>query len=376
MSLVLNEEQRMLKDSATEFLGKSAPVDAFRALRDSQDEQGYCPKLWQEIVNLGWSAITIPENYGGLDFGFKGMGAVFEAMGHYLTSSPLFSSAVLGASLVELQGSETQKNDILPQVASGELKLALALEENTHHSPESISLIAEANETGFLLNGVKQFVLDGHIADYILVVAKTQSDSTDLTIFMLPTDHQGISIQRTSMFDSKNAAIVTLNQVQVNTSHVLGTMNTANQALEETLDRGRAILCTEMLGGSIEMFQRTVEYLKEREQFGVKIGSFQALKHRASQMFIQLELAKSVVMAALNAVDEKVDNRAHLVSVAKVKMNETFSLITDEATQMHGGIGVTDELDVGLFLKRARVCAQTLGNEQYHIDRFAKLNQF
>ena len=209
-----------------------------------------------------------------------------------------------------------------------------------------------------------------------MVVAKTQSDSTDLTIFMLPTDHQGISIQRTSMFDSKNAAIVTLNQVQVNTSHVLGTMNTANQALEETLDRGRAILCTEMLGGSIEMFQRTVEYLKEREQFGVKIGSFQALKHRASQMFIQLELAKSVVMAALNAVDEKVDNRAHLVSVAKVKMNETFSLITDEATQMHGGIGVTDELDVGLFLKRARVCAQTLGNEQYHIDRFAKLNQF
>ncbi len=379
MALVLNEEQRILRDSAKDFLTANTPVESLRKLRDSKDTLGYSQDIWRQMAELGWTAIAIPEAFGGLEFGFMGLGAIFQESGHTLTASPLFGTVVLGASLIELQGSQVQCESLLPQIAEGTLTLALATEESNHHAPHNIATTATKNSEGYILNGHKTFVLDGHSADKLLVVARTSSNTHDkagLSVFIVDAKSECVDITRTPMLDSRNAANITLNNVQINDDALLGEAGNAFEAIDETLDRARAILSAEMLGGCLEMFQRTVEYLKEREQFGVKIGSFQALKHRASKMFVEIELCKSAVLAALSAIDEKTEDRAKLVSVAKTKLNDTYQLITNEATQMHGGIGVTDELDVGLFLKRARVAIQTFGSSSFHRDRFATLSGF
>ena len=376
MALVLNEEQRILKDSATEFLKEHAPVEALRKLRDEKDETGFANDLWQQMVELGWSAIAIPESYGGLEFGFQGLGVIFQEMGQTLTASPLFSSIVLGASTVELVGSEAQKEALLPAIAAGETTYTLALDESNTHSPYQIGCSAEKSGDAYILNGKKTFVLDGHSADKLLVVARSSGKNTDIagnSVFIVDKAAAGLTINRTVMMDSRNAANIELNNVS---AELLGCEGDAYPALDKALDRGRAILAAEMLGGCLEMFQRTLEYLKEREQFGVKIGTFQALKHRCSIMFVELELAKSVVLEALTAIDNNADNAAQLACTAKTKLNDTFQLVTDEATQMHGGIGVTDELDVGLFLKRARVAIHTLGDSNFLRDRFATLNNY
>jgi acyl-CoA dehydrogenase len=380
MALVLNDEQRILKDSARGFLSDNAPVAALRELRDQHDATGYSEELWQKMVNeQGWAGIAIPENYGGLEFGFLGLGLIFEEAGHTLTASPLFSTVVLGGSTIELLGSEAQKESLLPQIAEGTLSLALALEEGSHHAPYNIATSAEKTANGYRLNGSKTFVIDGHSAQKLLVVARTSGDThskSGVSVFLIDKEAAGLTVTRTIMMDSRNAANIQLNNVEVDADALIGDAGTAYPALDDVLDRGRAILSAEMLGGSLEMFQRTLAYLKEREQFGVKIGSFQALKHRAAIMFVELELAKSVVLEALTAIDEGKENRAELVSIAKAKLNDTFQLVTNEAVQMHGGIGVTDELDVGLFLKRARVLMALLGSSRFHRDRFATLNNF
>lgn len=379
MALVLNEEQRILKDSAREFLAENAPVEALRKLRDTKDATGYSKALWQQMVELGWAAIAIPEAFGGLEFGFQGLGLIFEETGQTLAASPLFSTVVLGASAIELLGNQEQCETLLPQVAAGELNLALALEEGNRHAPYQIATTAEASADGFVLNGSKTFVLDGHVANKLVVIARsagTQGQADGISAFVVDADADGVNITRTIMMDSRNAANIQFNNVKVGADALLGEVGKAYPALDQVLDRGRAVLAAEMLGGSLQMFQRTMEYLKEREQFGVKIGSFQALKHRASKMFVELELSKSVVLEALTAIDAKAHNAAELASVAKAKLNDTFKLVTDEATQMHGGIGVTDELDVGLFLKRCRALTATLGDSAFHRDRYATLNNF
>ncbi|NRB41919.1 MAG: acyl-CoA dehydrogenase family protein [Pseudomonadales bacterium] len=379
MALVLNEEQRMLKDSATEFLKEHAPVEALRKLRDDKDATGFSADLWQQIVELGWTAIAIPESYGGLEFGFQGLGVIFQEMGQTLTASPLFSSIVLGASTLELLGSEAQKEALLPAVAAGDTTYALAIDEGNRHAPYHIACSATETAEGFVLNGQKTFVLDGHTADQLLIVARTSGDQGDkkgISVFIVDKASSGLSINRTIMMDSRNAATLELKDVKVSKDALLGNADQAFPNLDKVLDRGRAILAAEMLGGCLEMFQRTMEYLKEREQFGVKIGTFQALKHRASIMFVEIELAKSIVLKALTAIDNNADNADQLASIAKAKLNDTFQLVTNEATQMHGGIGVTDELDVGLFLKRARVSIHTLGDSTFQRDHFANLNGY
>ncbi|NRA41991.1 MAG: acyl-CoA dehydrogenase family protein [Pseudomonadales bacterium] len=384
MALVLNEEQRILKDSAKGFLAEHAPIEAFRALRDQQDATGYDPELWQKMVNeQGWAGIAIPEAFGGLEFGFFGLGVIFEEAGRTLAASPLFSTIVLGASTIELLASDSQKEVLLPQIAAGEITLALALEEGNQHAPYAINTSATRDGEQYVLNGAKSFVLDGHSADKLLVVARTKNVSNGethsaagISVFLVDNDAAGLSINRTIMMDSRNAAQVQLDNVRVSADALIGEADQAYPALDDVLDRGRAILAAEMLGGCLEMFERTMAYLKEREQFGVKIGSFQALKHRAAQMFVEIELSKSVVLAALAAIDENADNRAELAAIAKTKLNDTFKLVTDEATQMHGGIGVTDELDIGLFLKRARAAIATLGHSGFLRDRYASLNGY
>jgi len=376
MSLVLNEEQRMLQDSAKEFLASAAPVEALRKLRDDRDPTGYSNDLWQQMAELGWASIILPEQYGGLDFGFLGLGVVLEETGKNLTASPLYASAVVGASTILLGGSDSQKEALLPEIAAGQLTLALALEESHHHRPTHISTRAEATGDGFTIDGNKTFVLDGHSADQLIVVARTAGDDKSaegLTLFLLDRDANGVECQRTIMADSRNAANIRFNQVAVGTDSVIGDIGQGWSVLEPVLDRGRVAIAAEMMGYGLEAFDRTVEYLKEREQFGALIGSFQALQHRASIMQAELELCRSVLLQALSAVDDTPDQLPLLASLAKAKLNELVKLVTNEAVQMHGGIGVTDELEIGFFLKRARVAMQIFGDTGYHKDRYATL---
>lgn len=376
MALVLNEEQRLLAETAREFLQKQAPVSALRALRDSRDPLGYDATLWQQMAELGWASVILPEEFGGLDFGFSGLGVVLQESGRTLTASPLFATAVVGASALLLGGSMAQKTEYLPQVAAGELTLALALEESPHHRPQHISTRLETAGDGFTLSGEKVFVLDGHSADTLLVVARSSGEpgSRDgLSVVMVPRDTAGVAIERTVMADSRNAANIRFTDVAISSAQVVGIAGEAGTWLEDVLDRGRIAMAAEMLGSVEEVFARTVAWLKERVQFGVPIGSFQALQHRAARLQAELELAQSVVLQALAAVDEQPRQLALMASLAKANLNELAKLATNEAVQMHGGIGVTDELEIGFFLKRARTAMQIFGDTGFHKDRYATL---
>ena len=376
MPLVLNEEQRLLRDTAREFLDGNAPVAALRALRDSRDALGFAPDLWRRMAEMGWASIILPEEYGGLDFGFMGLGVIMEEAGRSLTASPLFASAVVGASAILLGGNEKQKQALLPAIAGGELTLALAMEESHHHRPSHIATLAERDGDSFVINGSKTFVLDGHCADKLLLVARSDGGerATDgLTLFLVDRKQPGITTERTIMVDSRNAANIRCENLRVEAESVIGDIGGAWPVLDAVLDRGRVALAAEMMGLALEAFERTVAYLKEREQFGAKIGSFQALQHRAAIMQADIELCRSVLLQALTAVDETPEQLPMLASLAKTRLNELVLLVTNEAVQMHGGIGVTDELEIGFFLKRARVAMQIFGDSGFHRDRYATL---
>ena len=379
MALILNEEQQSLKDIAREFLQKNAPVTHFRKIRDTENEHGYDEALWKEMVDLGWSGILIPEEYGGFDFGMVGMGSIFEEMGKTLTPSPLFSTGVLGASLISLGGNDSQKQSLLPKIVDGSLTTALALEEGNRHSPYSINTKAVKDGDNFKISGEKTFVIDGHTAGLLIVAARTDGsidDSSGISLFLVDPNSKGIEITKTSMVDSRNAASIQFKDAIVSSSEILGEQNNGAGILEEVLDRAQIAISAEMLGNASQAFDITLEYLKERKQFGAVIGTFQALQHRAAEMYSELELTKSSVIAACNAVDENSNDLKRMASLAKFKAGETNYLVTNEAVQMHGGVGVTDEYDVGLYMKRARVTEQIFGNSEYHLDRYATLSDY
>ena len=379
MALVLNEEQQSLKDIAKEFLQKNAPVTHFREIRDTESELGYDPDLWKQMVDLGWSGILVPEEYGGFDFGMVGMGSILEEMGKMLTPSPLFSTGVLGASLISLGGNDKQKQTYLPQIVDGSITTALALEERNRHSPLSINTEAKKDGKNYTLTGNKTFVIDGHSSNLLIVAARTsgsENDSSGITLFLVDPSIDGVEVSKTSMVDSRNSANITLNEVIVSLDDVLGEENNGAALLEEVLDRAQIAISAEMLGNASQAFDITLEYLKERKQFGAVIGSFQALQHRAAEMYSELELTKSSVIAACVAADEQSNDLQRMASLAKFKAGETNHLVTNEAVQMHGGVGVTDEYDVGLYLKRARVTEQIFGNSEYHLDRYASLSEY
>lgn len=382
MALVLNEDQQLLKDSAQAFCQENAPISMLRRLRDSKDAEGFDRDLWQQMVALGWSGMAIPETYGGFAFGYGGLGVVLEETGHTLVSSPLIPTVLLGATLINELGNEAQKEALLPRIVAGELLLALALDEHQVHAPTRIATTARATGAGFVLDGNKLFVLDGHVADQLIVVARSAgaADSRDgISVFLIPADTAGVTITRTWMVDSRNSATVVLQNVEVPASALLGEVGSGYAGLEKSLDIARIGLAAEMLGSMEETFARILDYLKQREQFGVLIGSFQGLQHRAATMYSEIELCKSVVRAALAALDDPATTAseiARFASLAKAKLSEVAALVSNEGIQMHGGIGMTDEFDIGFFLKRARVAQQFLGDELYHRDRYAALSGF
>ena len=370
MSLVYNEDQLQLQDSARDFLSARSPVAVQRTLRDEGSAAGFSAEVWNGMLELGWSAVAFSEQDGGLDFGFAGFAPLFEEIGRHLSASPLLSSVVLCGGLIEQLGTEQQRQLWLPRLISGELRLALALEETARHAPDEIGVTAQRQGDGWTLKGEKAWVADALEADGWLVVAREADGRCG--VFLLTADLPGVQVSARRMIDSRNMAALRFNDVQVGESHRLGTGD-ASEALELVLDRGRACLAAELLGMAETAFAMTLDYLKTRVQFDAPIGSFQALQHRAARLYVDLQLARSCVMAAFELLDRQPqDNRERrrLVSLAKWKASQMAQRVSNEAVQMHGGIGVTDEFDLGLFLKRMRMAQNQLGNTDYHCQRY------
>ena len=375
MALVLNEEQQMLKTSAKEFLTENAPVEALRKLRDSNDPKGYDPALWSKMAELGFAGIAIPENYGGMGFGYTGLGQVLEETGRTLTASPLISTVVLGASLINIAGNENQKAALLPAIADGNLLVSVAFEESNAHKPFQANTSYSKSGDGYAISGTKKFVLDGSAASKFIVTAKAEGDS-GITLFVVDAGADGVSIERTPMMDSRNAVTVTLDNVKAAETDILGGKGNGQKALGKALDIARIGLSAEMLGSMMEAYDRTIAYLKERQQFGVPIGVFQGLQHRAADMYCEIENCKSLVIKSLQAIDSDSKGLAVYASMTKAKISDVLKRVTNEAIQMYGGIGMTDDEEIGFFMKRARVAQRTFGDSNYHIDRFATLNGF
>lgn len=369
MALILNEEQEMLKTSAKEFLKQKAPVSALRFLRDAKDKVGYDSNLWSEMVEMGWAALTIPEEFGGMGFGYVGLGQILEESGRTLTASPLVSNLLLGATAIQFGGSDSQKQALLPAIAEGQLTVSMAFEEHNAHRPFAVQSTVEEKDGQLLLSGKKRFVLDGHVAQKLIVSAMYNGE---IALFLVDATAEGVQIDRALMMDSRNAANINFDAVIVQAADQLGN----RQTLEQVLDIARIGLAAEMLGSMQEAFERTIAYLKERVQFKVPIGSFQALQHRAAMMFSEIEVCKSMVLKALQAIDSQDKKVPVLASMVKAKVGEVIQVVTNEAIQMFGGIGMTDDEEIGFFLKRARVAQQTFGDYNYHLDRFARLNGF
>jgi alkylation response protein AidB-like acyl-CoA dehydrogenase len=379
MALTLDADAALIRDTALDFFAKRAPVSALRKLRDDKDALGFSLPLWRQMAELGWAGFLVPEAHGGSDFGYVGLGQVLEAAGRGLAATPLIATALIGASALVLAGSDAQKAAHLPALAKGERLLALALDEGAHHAPHRIATTAKRSGAGFRVDGEKRFVLDGHVADLLVVAARSASGADErhgITLFLVPADAKGVSRHRTEMVDSRNAAIIRLQGVELGEDAVLGRVDDGAETLDAVLDRARAGLAAEMLGSAAEAFERTVQYLKDRKQFGVAIGSFQALKHRAAVMFAEIELARSAVLAALAALDAGTADAGELASLAKAKAGDALLLVSNEAIQMHGGIGMTDEHEIGFFLKRARVAQASFGDSAFQRDRYATLRGY
>ena len=379
MKLVLTEEQEFLRDTAKDFAQERTPVTHFRSLRDNKDENLWDKDIWQEMVNLGWSGILIPEEFGGSDFGVAGISVILQECGKTLTPSPLFSTGVLGAYAISNFGTQEQKEKYLSKIVSGEITTALAVDESSHHDPCKTLFKAEQKGSDFLLNGKKTFVIDGASADVLIILARTSGNSGDLaglTLFIVESNVDGIKKIKLDMADSRNYANIEFNDVECSNKSILGALESGGETVERILDIGRIAMSAEMLGNAESAFETTIDYLKQRKQFGVLIGTFQALQHRAAEMFCEIELTKSAVMAAIHGADENSNELQRLSSLAKTIAGETLNLVSNEAIQMHGGIGVTDEYDLGFFIKRSRVAEQIFGSSTYHTERYANLSGF
>jgi alkylation response protein AidB-like acyl-CoA dehydrogenase len=379
MALVLNEEQSMLRDSARGLISDKAPVAHLRQLRDAKDAIGFSRDLWRAFAEMGFSGLLIPENFGGSGLGCVEAGVVMEEIGRTLMPSPFLGTAVLAASALSRGGSAAQKSEYLARIADGSLLAALAIDEGAKHRPLQTKMAAVRSGNGFRLSGAKAFVVDGHTADLLIVAARTAGAAGErdgLTLFLVDPKAKGIETERTAMVDSHNAARIVFSDVEVNADGVLGEVDHGGTLLEGVLNIGRGAVASEMVGLSEEVFSRTVGYLKERKQFGKLIGEFQALQHRAAQLYIEIEITRAAVLKALQTLDGNLDNAGAAVAVAKARAGSTATLAVQEGVQMHGGMGMTDQFDIGFFMKRARVCQELFGDSNFHADQLARMKSY
>jgi alkylation response protein AidB-like acyl-CoA dehydrogenase len=379
MALVLTEEQSMLRDSARGLISDKAPVSHLRHLRDAKDATGFSSELWKTFAEMGFSGLLVPEEFGGSGLGCVEAGVLMEEIGRTLMPSPFLSTAVLAASALSRGGSAAQKSQYLPKIVDGSLLAALAIDEGAKHRPLMTKMQAVRSGNGFRLTGDKAFVIDGHTAGLLIVAARTAGAAgarNGLTLFLVDPKANGIETERTMMVDSHNAARLKFDNVEVNADGVLGEIDQGGALLEGVLNIGRGAVASEMVGLSEEVFSRTVNYLKERKQFGKAIGEFQALQHRSAQLYIDIEITRATVLKALQTLDADFENAAAAVAVAKARAGMTATLAVQEGVQMHGGMGMTDQFDIGFFMKRARVCQELFGDSNFHADQLARMKSY
>ena len=374
MPLVLTEDQEMLRESAHGFVQDRSPVSKLRQLRSDDVPERFDRALWSEMAEMGFAGVLVPEAQGGSAFGFVGAGLIAEEMGRTLAAGPFLSSAVMAATALGQMGTDEQKDRHLPGIADGSAVFAVAVDEGRKHAPSRIAMTAERSGNGFKLSGAKTFVADGLAADRVIVAARTagaEDEPDGITLFVVDRHAAGVEASRMATVDERGHARLRFDGVEVDGDAVLGEVDGGYEGLERVLNGGRAVLSAEMTGAADAAFAMTMDYLKERKQFGVPIGSFQALQHRAAHLLTELEMAKAVTLQALQAMDEDMDEASATVSLAKAKVGQVAKLATQEAIQMHGGIGMTDEYDVGFYLKRVRVAQEMLGDPDFHQNRLA-----
>ena len=379
MPLILNEEQALVRDSARAFLADHGPVSHLRKLRDSRDAEGFSRALWKKFAEMGFCGVLVPEDLGGSGLGYVEAGVVMEEIGRNLTPSPFLSTSIIGATALLRDGNKARSRELLPKIAAGDLLLALAVDERAKHAPSATALRAERSGNGFALTGDKCFVVDGHVADLLIVAARSAGapgETDGLTLFLVDAKAKGIETERSVMVDAHNAARIKFDRVQVNADAVIGEVDRGWRLLEGVLNAGRAAVAAELTGVGEGAFGRTLTYLKDRKQFGQPLGSFQALQHRAAHLFAELEITQAAVLKALQTLDGDFERAATIVSVAKARAGASATLAVQEAVQMHGGIGMTDEFDIGFFMKRARVGQELFGDAGFHADRVARSQNY
>jgi alkylation response protein AidB-like acyl-CoA dehydrogenase len=387
--LTLNEQQSLLQHSAQALFRERAPVTRLRALRDGRDADsgtGFSRKLWREMADLGWVGLCLPEAHGGLGLGMAELCVVLEQAGRQLAPEPWLSTVLLGAQALVLGGQPAQKQRFLSAVASGEALLSLAFEERTSRFDLSqISTTAEWHGATWRLSGEKLQVFDAHVADALIVLARTgpaqpkaaEAATNSFSLFLIERGARGLEIERHTRVDSRNAATVRFQAVDVAAEALIGNAGQGLALLSQVVDRATIGVSAEMLGSANQAFDDTLDYLKTRKQFGVTLGSFQALAHRASRLYIELALARSAVAAAASGADTAGPAElAKLASLAKARCSDVFVHVANEAVQMHGGIGVTDDFHIGLYLKRARAAEVLFGDSTQHLRRWAQLSGY
>jgi alkylation response protein AidB-like acyl-CoA dehydrogenase len=369
MALILTEEQTMLRDSARSFLADNAPVLQLRSLRDRRDETGFSRALWTQFAEMGFTGVLVPEAHGGLGLGLVEAAVVMEEIGRHLSVSPFLASSVVAVTAIGHAGTAAQQAEWLPAIASGECIATLAVDEHGKHCPQGIALKATKSGDGYRLDGHKTFVLDGQAADLLIVAARTGGG---ISLFTVRRDTPGLTIESVVAVDAHRTARLTFNGVTVPARAVLGALDGGAAALEIALDAGRAAAAAELVGIAGETFDRTIAYLKERRQFDKVIGEFQGLQHRAAMLYCDIELARSAVAKALESLDADPVKAATAVSVAKARAGKSATLAVQEGVQMHGGMGMTDQFEIGFFMKRARVLQELFGDTNFHADRMAR----
>jgi len=376
MPLYLTEDQTMLRDTAKPFIADAAPVKHLRELRDRKDETGFSRDLWKQFAEMGFTGIMVPEAHGGLGLGNVEAGIVLEEIGRNLTPSPFLTTAV--AAVEALKASDRLSEEWLPKIASGGAIVALAIDEQGKHAPAQTQLHAERSGNGFRLTGTKTFVLNGHVADMMIVAARTagaKGETDGITLFAVPKD-AGQTTDPRRLVDSSLASHVAFEGVEVDADAVIGEVDGGWSVLTKLLDAGRVGAAAEMLGVGGAAMDMTVDYLKQRKQFGKLIGEFQALQHRAAHLYGEMEVARATVLKAQQLLDAG-DPRAEIaVAVAKAKTGKAVRLAVQEGVQMHGGIGMTDEYDIGLYMKRDRALEEFFGDARYHTERVARLSGY
>ncbi len=370
MPLYLDDDQTVLQDTIRDFVAEHAPVSHMRALRDAEDETGFSRDLWKQFAEMGFTGILIGEDQGGLGLGHVEAGVVLEQIGRNLSPSPFLTTAV--AAVEALKGTG-QAERWFPGIIAGETVAALAIDEAAKHR-DSIAMTAERAGNGFRLTGAKRFVAHGHTADLIIVAARTAGGADDadgITLFAVPKDAAGLSANAERLADASLAARLDFDGVEVDADAVIGEVDAGRAPLDRLLRAGRTGASAELLGVGGGAMDMTIGYMKQRKQFGTLIGSFQALQHRAAHLYSEMEVARAAVLKAQQLLDTGSDRADEAVSVAKAMTALATTLSVQESVQMHGGIGMTDEYDIGLYMKRARVLAELFGDANFHADRLA-----